>query len=279
MSSGFFYFFNGEPLCHLSSGCRLLSITVGLPHSCLPVKKKKSPSPVTQINQCVEDVSSRELSFSSGQSAEITEPRNCFGRGSGALRVCLSVSRKPRRLYEALIRDVVKAQLTRHTHALAYAHRQAPAKQDTRRTHLPAGAIVANLASSAHAPYALGILCLHATRRLPFQAFTFPPISLPSLLLAHTWYILTLLFLFARSCFAVCTAFIKASGRIPAIATGPDQLGKSRIFCEVVLALKALTLPPKGWECAQPRWTARSCIGLWRKCARPLVAYSWKTAA
>ena len=29
-------------------------------------------------------------------------------------------------------------------------------------------------------------------------------------------------------CFAACTAFIKASGRIPAIAMGPDQLGKSR---------------------------------------------------
>ena len=40
-------------------------------------------------------------------------------------------------------------------------------------TQLPAGAIVANLAPSAHALYALGILCLPANRRLPFQAFTF----------------------------------------------------------------------------------------------------------
>ena len=41
------------------------------------------------------------------------------------------------------------------------------------RTLLPAGAIVANLASSAHALYALCIRSLHANRRLPFQAFYF----------------------------------------------------------------------------------------------------------
>ena len=48
-------------------------------------------------------------------------------------------------------------------------------RQQTRhaRTELPAGAIVANLASSAHAFYALGIVCLHAIKQLPFQAFTY----------------------------------------------------------------------------------------------------------
>ena len=48
-------------------------------------------------------------------------------------------------------------------------------RQQTRhtRTQLPAGTIVANLASSAHALYALGILCWHAKRRFPFQALTF----------------------------------------------------------------------------------------------------------
>ena len=48
-------------------------------------------------------------------------------------------------------------------------------RQQTRhtRTQLPAGAIVANLASSAHALYALCIRCLHANRQLPFQAFYF----------------------------------------------------------------------------------------------------------
>ena len=82
-------------------------------------------------------------------------------------------------LNEALTRHVVKAQLTRHTHT--HSHMHTGKRQQTRhtRTQLPAGAIVANLASSAHALYALCIRCLHANRRLPFQAFTFPPISLP----------------------------------------------------------------------------------------------------
>ena len=74
---------------------------------------------------------------------------------------------------EALTRHVVKAQLTRHTHTHSRMH--TGKRQQTRHTHtqLPAGAIVANLASSAHALYALCILCSHANRRLPFQAFTF----------------------------------------------------------------------------------------------------------
>ena len=74
---------------------------------------------------------------------------------------------------EALTRHVVKAQLTRHTHT--HSHMHTGKRQQTRhtRTQLPAGAIVANLAPSAHALYALFILCLHANRRLPFQAFTF----------------------------------------------------------------------------------------------------------
>ena len=55
-----------------------------------------------------------------------------------------------------------------------HSHMHTGKRQQTRhtRTQLPAGAIVANLAPSAHALYALFILCLHANRRLPFQAFT-----------------------------------------------------------------------------------------------------------
>ena len=86
-----------------------------------------------------------------------------------------------------LTRHVVKAQLTRHTHTHTHSRMHSGKHQQTRhtRTQLPAGAIVANLASSVHALYALGILCLHATRRLSCQAFTFPPISLP----LHSWLI------------------------------------------------------------------------------------------
>ena len=75
--------------------------------------------------------------------------------------------------YEALTRHVVKAQFTRHTHTRTRICTQASASEQDTRTQLPAGAIVANLASSAHALYALCIRCLHANRRLPFQAFYF----------------------------------------------------------------------------------------------------------
>ena len=89
-------------------------------------------------------------------------------------------------LNEALTRHVVKAQLTRHTHT--HSHMHTGKRQQTRhtRTQLPAGAIVANLASSAHALYALCIRSSQANRRLPFQAFYFPTHFPPSLLLAHT---------------------------------------------------------------------------------------------
>ena len=132
-------------------------------------------------------------------------------------------------LNEVLTRHVVKAQLTRHTHtrALAYAHRQAPANKT--HTH--------TTASGRHcckpSLFCACSLCpLHSLlarqQAASLSSFYFPTHFPPSLLMAHTWYILTFLFLSAHSCFAVCTAFIKASGRIPAIAMGPDQLGKSR---------------------------------------------------
>ena len=77
-------------------------------------------------------------------------------------------------LHEALTRHVVKAQLTRHTHT--HSHMHTGKRQQTRhtRTQLPAGAIVANLASSAHALYALCIRSLHANRPgFPFKLFSF----------------------------------------------------------------------------------------------------------
>ena len=113
-----------------------------------------------------------------------------------------------------------------HTH-IAYAHRQAPANKTHAHT----------TASGRHcckpSLFCACSLCpwhslLARQQAASLSSFCFPTHFPPSLLLAHTWYILTLLFLSARSCFAVCTAFIKASGRIPAIAMGPDQLGKSR---------------------------------------------------
>ena len=75
-----------------------------------------------------------------------------------------------------------------HTHALAYAHRQSPAYK-THTLTLPAGAIVANLAPSAHALYALGILCLLANRRLPFKlllSHPFPSLSTLGSYLIHS---------------------------------------------------------------------------------------------
>ena len=105
-----------------------------------------------------------------GLSSRLALPAN-FHRQPGFLMCGL--------LNEALTRHVVKAQLTRHTHTHSRMHTGKRQRTRHTRTQLPAGAIVANLASSAHALYALCILCSHANRRLPFQAFTFPPISLP----------------------------------------------------------------------------------------------------
>ena len=65
------------------------------------------------------------------------------------------------------------------THARTRACTQASATKQHTHTQLPAGAIVANLVSSAHALHALGILCFRATKQRPFQVFAFPPISLP----------------------------------------------------------------------------------------------------
>ena len=146
---------------------------------------------------------------------------------------------------EALTRHIVKAQLTRHTHALTYAHRQAPANKTHAHT----------TASGRHcckpSLFCACSLCpLHSLlarqQATSLSSFYFPNHFPPSLLMAHTWYILTLLFLYAHSCFAVCTAFIKASGRIPAIAMGPDQLGKSRIRLRVGIGIEGAQVATEG---------------------------------
>ena len=90
-------------------------------------------------------------------------------------------------LNEALTRHVVKAQLTRHTHthALAYAHRQAPANKTHART----------TASGRHcckpSLFCACSLCpLHSLlarqQAASLSSFYFPTHFPPSLLLAHT---------------------------------------------------------------------------------------------
>ena len=63
-----------------------------------------------------------------------------------------------------------------HTNTHAHSCMHTGKRQQTRHAHTHAtasGRHFANLAASAHALQALGILCLHASKQLPFQAFTF----------------------------------------------------------------------------------------------------------
>ena len=120
-------------------------------------------------------------------------------------------------------------QLTRHTHthththALMYAHTQSPVNKTN--THATAsGRYCCKLSLFCPCSPRSWHSFLACHQAGPFPSFAFPP---SSLLLGSYLIPSNPLFHFAYSCSAVCIAFIKARGRIPAIAMGPDQLDKS----------------------------------------------------